>query len=175
MKRDGKQRGNVRQWWVVGTIVVVIAVIAFITAVSRHKTAVVVATPVPSGTGLPKATAVVPSVSPTTPTPAPTAASSRDGSISITAPGSGATVTSGTIVSGVATAGETVYLRLKGGNSGQLFYGSTTAGADGIYHLELAFTNQVKGGTDSGALEAFTLSSAGAETNPVTLEVGISG
>jgi hypothetical protein len=78
------------------------------------------------------------------------------------------------VVSGQAniTAGQQVYYRLKGGNSGQLASGQFTA-SGGSFSFELAFTNQVKDGADQGTLEVYTLDGGGAQSNIASVNVTI--
>jgi Immunoglobulin-like domain of bacterial spore germination len=117
------------------------------------------------------------------PTPIPTNSepqSSKGGEITITAPTQGATVTSGTTVKGSAKTGASrIYYRLKGGKSGQLALGSINFSGDAntpiSYSFELAFANQVAGGSDQGVLEVFTLGANGEEQTKASVTVNISG
>ncbi len=119
------------------------------------------------------------SVSPTAkPIPTSTAAQQdTTGSIIITSPTQGETVTSGTKVSGTAkTSATRLYFRLKGGKSGQLASGVIAITANPAvaqpYSLELAFTNQAVAG-DQGALEVYTQSAQGVESTIASVLVNL--
>ena len=116
-------------------------------------------------------------------TPAPIATSSgpkvsTDGTIVISSPIQGGTVSDGAVVSGSAKAASGVlYYRLKGGKSGQLANGSVTASATSVapYSFKLGFTNQVTGGSDQGELEVYTLGPDGSATSISSVAVNIQG
>lgn len=117
-----------------------------------------------------------------TPTAIPTNStpqSSMNGSITISAPTQGSTVTSGSVVSGTArTASDRLYYRLKGGKSGQLALGSINfkgnTATDTPFSFELVFTNQVNNGSDQGVVEMFTLGADGSEQSIANVTVNIS-
>jgi hypothetical protein len=103
---------------------------------------------------------------------------SESGGVVITSPTQGSVVSSGTTVSGQAkVASSMVHYRLKGGKSGQLASGEAqitpSSSALEPYSFTLLFTNQVTDSPDQGALEVFTLSPSGTETNLASVTVDI--
>jgi len=111
----------------------------------------------------------------------PGTVTSTSGAIIITSPAQGDTITSGTTVTGKAQVFEgTVSFRLKGSKSGQLAAGSFQVKGDSSqltpYSFNLAFTNGVVGGSDTGVLEVFSISPKdGSEVNQATVAVNIKG
>jgi hypothetical protein len=122
---------------------------------------------------------VAPAASPTAAAAVPPQVS-KNGSVAITSPAQGATVTSGTHVTGTAVLGSgQLYYRVKGGKSGQLALGPVPVNGDKgksqPYSFDLAFTNQVSGGHDEGVLEVYVVAADGTITSDATLTVNIQG
>lgn len=183
---------------VVGLTVTVLGLAVFVYLGGRSR-------PTPTGgTFYPKASLAPTTSTSSTPPPPTTAAlptgtkplpvstqpaTSTSGSLTITAPTSGSTVTDGTMVTGRAqVAGGKVSFRLKGSNSGQLASGTIQVTGDATqnspFSFALGLTNQVcdstkkcgTGAVDTGVLEVYSISPKdGSEINQASIPVAIKG
>ena len=102
--------------------------------------------------------------------------SSSSGKITIVSPTQGSTVKDGTVISGQATigSGDKLYYRLKGGSSGQVAYGPVSLSGS-AFSFPLGFNNEIKGGTDQGTLQVYSIGADGSETNIASVNVNIQG
>lgn len=176
-----------RQKYVVPAVVILVILGVGITAwaISAKRTSNRATSTSPADTQRPKASegqATFPSPSnPAVSTSIPkstTYRASDNGSVTITSPTQGSTVTSGTKVTGTAsTAGEKLTYRLKGGKSGQLALGPISVSGAGTtatpFSFELAFSNQVAPGGDQGVLEVFITGTNGTEQSIANVAVNI--
>ncbi len=113
-----------------------------------------------------------------TPSPIPTSdrpQQSSNGQIVLTSPTQGSKVTSGTVVTGQATAtGGQLYYRVKGKDSGQLASGvlkvASTGASPSAFSFTLAFTQGAVAG-EQGVLELYGVDKSGQEENLVSVGV----
>lgn len=168
----------------VGAIVVIAAVVFGLNRSGQNSTSndtfYPKASEIPVTTSSPTPTSTAGGTSPrptVTPTPIPTSAqpqTGQSGVLTITSPTQGATVNSGTTVTGTSNSSSMLYFRLKGAKSGQLTSG-TVMPSGGKFSFDLAFTNQVAGGRDQGVLEVYSVVNGGTEANNVNVSVEIRG